>query len=110
LRPYYTGSFFGLLNPFALLAGSSASDADHAWRHLAATAHREPIATRAKQWAKVTGLITIGAFALAGIWLSIGIDGFRVVSMPELGATPNPLTKEVVIDPSAWLANYWTIR
>ena len=26
--------------------------------------------------------------------------------MPELGATPNPLTKEVVIDSGAWLANY----
>jgi cytochrome d ubiquinol oxidase subunit II len=108
LRPYYTGSFFGLLNPFALLAGviSVAMLTMHGaiWLQLRT---EEPIATRAKQWAKVTGLITIGAFALAGIWLSIGVDGFRVVSMPELGATPNPLTKEVVIDPSAWLANYW---
>jgi cytochrome d ubiquinol oxidase subunit II len=58
----------------------------------------EPIASRAKQWAKVTGLATIGAFALAGLWLTFGIDGFRVVSMPPIDATPNPLTKEVVID------------
>jgi cytochrome d ubiquinol oxidase subunit II len=107
LRPFYTGGFFGLLNPFALLAGliSLGMLTMHGaiWLQLRT---EEPIATRAKQWAKVTGLFTIGAFALAGIWLSIGIDGFRVVSMPELGATPNPLTKEVVIDPSAWLANY----
>jgi cytochrome d ubiquinol oxidase subunit II len=108
LRPYYTGSFFALLNPFALLAGviSVAMLTMHGaiWLQLRT---EQPIATRAKRWAKVTGLITIAAFALAGIWLSIGIDGFRVVSMPELGATPNPLTREVVIDPGAWLANYW---
>jgi len=108
LRPYYTGSFLGLLNPFALLAGviSVAMLTMHGaiWLQLRT---EDPIATRAKYWAKITGLVTIGAFALAGIWLSIGIDGFRVVNMPELGATPNPLTKEVVIDPTAWLANYW---
>ena len=107
LRPYYTGSFFGLLNPFALLAGiiSLGMLTMHGaiWLQLRT---EEPIATRAKHWAKITGLITIAAFALAGIWLSIGIDGYRVVSMPELGAIPNPLTKEVVIDPSAWLTNY----
>ena len=28
------------------------------------------------------GIATIAAFALAGIWLSIGISGFKVVSMP----------------------------
>jgi cytochrome d ubiquinol oxidase subunit II len=107
LRPYYSGGFFGLLNPFALLAGviSLGMLTMHGaiWLQLRT---EEPIAARAKQWAKVTGLISIVAFAVAGIWLSIGIDGFRVVSMPELGTTPNPLNKEVVIDAGAWLANY----
>ena len=73
----------------------------------------DPIATRAKVWAKWTGLGTIAAFALAGVWLVLGIDGFRVVSMPALDATPNPLTKEVVQEAGAWLSNYqaypWTI-
>jgi cytochrome d ubiquinol oxidase subunit II len=66
----------------------------------------EPIASRAKQWAKVTGLATIAGFALAGLWLTFFIDGYTVVSMPPIDATPNPLTKEVVIDSGAWLANY----
>jgi len=73
----------------------------------------EPIATRAKVTAKKVGLITIVAFALAGVWLSFGVDGYRVVSMPPLDATPNPLTKEVVREAGAWLANYgshpWTL-
>jgi len=107
LRPYYTGSFFGLLNPFALLAGliSVGMLTMHGaiWLQLRTD---EPIASRAKAWAKVTGLATIGGFALAGIWLAFGIDGYHVVSMPPTDATPNPLTKEVVIQSGAWLANY----
>jgi cytochrome d ubiquinol oxidase subunit II len=114
LRPWYTGSFFGLLNPFALLAGviSLGMLTMHGaiWLQLRT---EEPIVGRAKVWAKKTGILTIAAFALAGVWLSLGIDGFRVVSMPELGATPNPLTKEVVQESGAWLANYrqypWTL-
>jgi len=114
LRPWYTGSFFGLLNPFALLAGviSLGMLTMHGaiWLQLRT---EEPIVGRAKVWAKRTGILTIAAFALAGVWLSLGIDGFRVVSMPEPGATPNPLTKEVVQESWAWLANYrqhpWTL-
>jgi len=114
LRPYYTGSFFGLLNPFALLAGliSLGMLTMHGaiWLQLRTG---EPIATRAKHWAKIVGLATIAAFALAGIWLTLGVDGFKVVSMPPLDAIPNPLTKEVVIDPYGWLTNYrqypWTL-
>ena len=107
LRPFYTGSFFGLLNPFALLAGviSLGMLTMHGaiWLQLRTA---EPIAGRARVWAKWTGLITIGAFALAGIWLSLGVDGFRVLSMPDIGANPNPLTKEVVQEAGAWLTNY----
>jgi cytochrome d ubiquinol oxidase subunit II len=114
LRPYYTGSFFGLLNPFALLVGlvSLGMLTMHGaiWLQLRTA---EPIATRAKAWAKVVGIATIAAFALAGVWVTLGIDGFKVVSMPALDAIPNPLTKEVVVDPYGWLANYkaypWTL-
>ena len=107
LRPYYTGTFFGLLNPFALLAGliSLGMMTLHGaiWLQLRTG---EPIAGRAKRWAKQVGLATILGFALAGIWLTLFIDGFRVVSMPPLDAISNPLTKEVVVDPSGWLSNY----
>ncbi|MCF1182570.1 cytochrome d ubiquinol oxidase subunit II [Marichromatium gracile] len=114
LRPYYTGSFFGLLNPFALLAGlvSLGMLVMHGavWLQLRTA---EPIAGRAKRMVKLAGLFTIIAFALAGLWLTLGIDGYRVSAMPALDATPNPLTKDVEIVPYAWLANYgahpWTL-
>jgi cytochrome d ubiquinol oxidase subunit II len=114
LRPYYTGGFFGLLwsrenGPFALLAGliSVAMLTTHAaiWLQLRTA---EPISTRAKGAAKVWGLVTIIAFGLAGVWLVFGIEGYRVVSMAALDALPNPLTKEVVREAGAWLANYQT--
>jgi cytochrome d ubiquinol oxidase subunit II len=73
----------------------------------------EPIASRAKAAVRVFALIAIAVFALAGVWLIIGVDGLRVASMPPLDATPNPHTKEVVHDAWAWIANYgahpWTI-
>jgi len=107
LRPFYTGSFWGLLNPFALLAGavSLAMLTLHGavWLQLRT---QESIAERAKEWVRWTGIATMGAFGLAGVWLAFGIDGFRVVSMPALDAIPNPLTKEVVQESGAWLANY----
>ena len=114
LRPYYSGGFFGLLNPFALLTGvvSLAMLATHGavWLQLRTA---EPVSNRAKASAKQAGLITIAAFALAGVWLSLGIDGYRVTAMPALDATPNPLTKEVVQEAGAWLINYglhpWTL-
>ncbi len=114
LRPYYTGSFFALLNPFALLAGliSLGMLTLHGaiWLQLRTG---EPIASRAKRAAKVIGLATIVGFALAGLWVTFFVDGFRVISMPPTDAIPNPLTKEVVIAPFAWLANYgrhpWTL-
>ena len=46
------------------------------------------------------------AFALAGIWLALGIDGYRIVSMPATDALPNPLAKVVEVSAGAWLANY----
>lgn len=107
LRPYYTGSFFGLLNPFALLAGllSVAMLTMHGaiWLQLRTN---DPVSTRAKAAAKVWGLVTIVAFGLAGVWLVFGIEGYRVVSMPALDAMPNPLAKEVIREAGAWLANY----
>jgi len=114
LRPFYTGAFFDLFHPFALLAGvvSLAMLTMHGAVWLQLRTERL-IAERARTWAKWTSLVTVTAFVLAGIWLVLGVDGYRVVSMPAFDAIPNPLTKEVVHEGGAWLANYdlypWTM-
>jgi cytochrome d ubiquinol oxidase subunit II len=107
LRPTYTGSFFGLLRPFALLAGvvSLSMLVMHGavWLHLRAGS---PVQERARKATMVAGAVLFASFALAGIWLAMGIDGFRIVSQPALDALPNPLAKTVEIAEGAWLTNY----
>ncbi len=114
LRPFYTGSFWALLNPFALLAGvvSFALLTMHGGIWIQMRTHGE-ITERVKGWITIMGVVAIAAFALAGLWLSLGIDGYRIVSMPAGDALPNPLDKSVEITAGAWLANYqampWTL-
>ncbi len=111
LKPHYDQTFIwallGLLNPFALLAGviSVAMLATHgaAWLQLRT---EDVIAQRAKAAIVILAPFTTIAFAVAGIWLYLGIDGYRIVSQPALDALPNPLGKEVVRDGAAWFQNY----
>ena len=114
LRPTYTGSFFALLNPFALLTGlvSLSMLVMHGAIYLQLRTEQQ-IAERAKKTAMLFGGILLLTFSLAGIWIAFGINGYVVTDMPPTGATPNLLAKTVVQEPSAWLNNYslypWTI-
>lgn len=107
LRPYYTGSFFALLNPFALLAGvvsfSMLTMHGAIWIQMRTSGD---ISERSKSWIIGAGLSVMVAFALAGVWLVFGIDGYKIMQQPELGALPNPLAKTVEITAGAWLTNY----
>ncbi len=107
LRAYYTGSFFELLNPFALLAGvvSFALLTMHGgiWIQMRTSG---VLTERVKVWILWTGIAAMAAFALAGLWLMLGIDGLKIVTQPPLDALPNPLAKTVEVMPGAWLANY----
>lgn len=111
LRPHYDASFIwallGLLNPFALLAGlvSVAMLAVHGatWLQLRAD---DIIADRAKSAILVLAPLVTVLFAVAGVWLHLGIDGYRIVAQPALDALPNPLAKEVVKAPGVWLEIY----
>jgi cytochrome bd ubiquinol oxidase subunit II len=107
LRPYYTGSFLALLNPFALLAGlvsfSLLTMHGGIWIQLRT---KGALTERVKVWIMASGIAAMAAFALAGIWLAIDIDGLKIVAQPALDALPNPLAKTVEIMPGAWLANY----
>ena len=111
LRSHYQGSLLGallpLLNPFALLAGliSLAMLSVHGgvWLQLRAD---DPVASRARGFVvKLAPFVAI-AFALAGVWLWFGIDGYRIVSEPPHGDLPNPLDKQVVREAHAWFDIY----
>jgi cytochrome d ubiquinol oxidase subunit II len=109
LRPTYTGSFFALLNPFALLTGvvSLSMLVMHGAIYLQIRTE-EHIAERAKRAALIAGGILLLTFSLAGIWVTFGINGYVVTAMPPPDATPNLLGKTVVQESAAWLNNYST--
>ncbi|MCZ0813508.1 MAG: cytochrome d ubiquinol oxidase subunit II [Pseudomonadota bacterium] len=102
----YEGSFFGLLNPFALLAGavSLCMLIAHgaAWVALKAEG---PVVERARRLGTFAGLAGMAGYALAGLWLAFGIDGYVMTTEAAAGGHSNPLLTEVAREGS-WLAAY----
>ena len=107
LRPTYTGGFFELLNPFALLAGvvSVAMLGLHGAVYVQTRTVGE-VHARMKRAVRLFGALLLLAFAAAGLWVISGMEGYRIVSMPPADALPNPTAKTVEIASGAWLANY----
>jgi cytochrome bd ubiquinol oxidase subunit II len=103
----YTGSFWQLLNPFALLCGlvSSAMITLQGATYLA---HRTEgaIHDRARWAARLFGVVLLVAFSAAGVWLASAIDGYVITSAIDPSAAANPIGKSVVRQAGAWLANY----
>jgi cytochrome d ubiquinol oxidase subunit II len=108
LRPTYTGSFFGLLNPFAILAGlvSVAMLLTHGanWLQLKTEGN---LLARARIVSFYLSLVTVLLFMLAGVVVA-NIDGYVITSSVDPLATSNPLTKTVKVVSGAWLNNYST--
>jgi cytochrome bd ubiquinol oxidase subunit II len=106
LMIFYDGSFFGLLNPFALLAGvvSLSMIVMHgaAWLQLKSEG---PVQLRARKFGSIAALVTIVAYVLAGAWLSVGIGGYAILGVPVTDGPSNPLLSEVV-GTASWLAAY----
>lgn len=112
LRMSYEGSFFALLNPFAVLCGlvSIAMLLMHGALYLTVKTEGS-VQERAKTAARIFGLLTIILFAAAGLWV-MQLEGYTVVSQLAHDAPSNPLHKEVARITGGWLHNYeiyaWT--
>lgn len=104
---FYDGSFFGLLNPFALVCGlvSVAMLVMHggAWLVLKTEG---AVAERARRYGSVAAVATVVLFALAGVLLWYFVDGFRVTSALPADGPSNPMLKTVEVHSSAWFTNY----
>ena len=103
----YSGSFWQLLNPFALLAGvlSTAMITAHGAVYLAHRTEAE-IQQRAVRAAYVALALVLISFTAAGFWLSLGIDGYVVTSVLDPAALPDPTAKTVERVAGAWFNNY----
>lgn len=114
LRIFYDGTtLFELLNPFGLLAGlvSVAMIAMHgaSWLVLKTDG---AVADRARRLGSVAALVTVVLFALGGLWVWAGINGYRITSQILADGPSNPLAKTVERAPGVWFENYgvrpWT--
>lgn len=107
LRIFYDGSFFGLLNPYALLCGllSVAMLAMHGanWLVLKSSGI---VAARARMFGVWAALATIVLYALGGVGLWLFVDGYVVTSVIDPAGPSNPLAKSVALGQGAWFANY----
>jgi cytochrome d ubiquinol oxidase subunit II len=109
MRAHYDGNFFGLLRPFALVAGlTSLSMLVMHGAVVIAMRCSGPVAERATRFGRIAAAATIALFALAGLWVAFGMDGYVVTSVQEAAGPSNPLAKTVVTQAGAWLSNYHT--
>jgi cytochrome bd ubiquinol oxidase subunit II len=114
LRALYTGGFFGLLNPFAILCGlvSVAMLTAHGAAYVYMKTG-EAVAQRARLAGIVTGLATFALFALGGVLVYTWIKGYAISGLIDHAGPSNPVRKAVEVSTGAWTSNYrahpWTM-
>jgi cytochrome bd ubiquinol oxidase subunit II len=107
LRVTYHGSFFALLNPFAVLCGLVSVSMLAA--HGAAFVKMKTdgvIAQRASRALRIASLAGVVLFVIAGVFIATMIGGYQIVDAAPLDTVANPLLKSVIGAPGLWLTNY----
>ncbi|MCL1623798.1 cytochrome d ubiquinol oxidase subunit II [Moraxella sp. Tifton1] len=102
----YSGSFFELLHPFALLCGL-VSVSMLIMQGGVYLAHRTmgDIQVRTIRFSSVSAILMVLLFVVAGFWVA-NLDGYVIVSHVDKGALIDPLSKTVERQAGAWLDNY----
>lgn len=109
--PHYDKQFIfallALLNPFALLCGvvslTMLTLQGAMWLQVRTDG---VVAERARITALWLAPVVIACFAIGGLWIAYGIEGFRIISQPDHAANANPLGKTVEMATGAWLDIY----
>jgi cytochrome d ubiquinol oxidase subunit II len=107
MRMIYEGTFFGLLNPFALLCGllSLSMLVMHggAWLGVKASGN---VAERGRRYGSYAAIAAIVLFAAAGLALWLSVLGYRITSPLDAHMPSDPLIKTVVREGAGWFSNY----
>ena len=108
MRIFWDGSFFGLLNPFALLCGllSVTMLFLHGAAWLSMKTEYGVVRDRARAYAPIFAFASIVLFALAGAWVAFGDLGYQVTNTVAADGPSNPRFTETVRESGAWLSNY----
>lgn len=103
-RVVYTGSFWSLLHPFALLCGVvSLSMIVMHGAAFAASKTGEPMAARAARVGRLAALVYLLAFLAAGVLLALEIEGPRIMFALAHDGPSNPVGNKHVL----WAAGHW---
>ena len=107
MRLEYIGNFFQLLNPFGLLCAvtSVAMIAMHGATFLQIKADGQ-VAERACKVARGAAAFTIVSFIAGGFCIAFAIDGYRIVTTPDVNSAFMPIVKTVERATGAWMNNY----
>jgi len=107
LRAFYTGNFFQLLMPFALVGGL-VSLGMIVTQGAAVIAGRTDglLAERARTFGTWAALATIVLFALGGLWVTFFMQGYAITSVIDPNGAINPLGKTVALVQGGWVSNY----
>ena len=102
----YTGTFLGLLNPFALLCGVVSlfmlTTQGATWLQMKTTAE---LRNRVRGVSQFAATVTLVTFVLAGVWLYFK-EGFVITSQLDHNAVSALSNKTVAVETSAWFKNY----
>lgn len=102
----YHGSFFGLLNPFALLCGLVSVSMfllqGTTWLQMKTDGD---VYERARKVSTITGIAVAVLFVAAGFWVQ-NIDGYVLKTAIDHNGPSNPLLKIVEREPGAWMNNF----
>jgi cytochrome d ubiquinol oxidase subunit II len=107
MRSSFDSGFFNLLHPFAILAGLLAiamfmmQGASYLMVRSDGNVQR-----RAQGFLKIAATAVVILFAIEGLWLWLGIDGYSITGNFDPTAVSNPTNKTVAVGEVTWLNNY----
>ncbi len=107
MRSSFGSGFFSLLHPFAVVSGLLAivmfmmQGASYLMVRSDAEVHQ-----RARRFLNFASLAVIALFAIEGLWLWLGIDGYAITGNFDISAVSNPTNKTVSVGEVTWLQNY----
>ncbi|MFA5984878.1 MAG: cytochrome d ubiquinol oxidase subunit II [Methylococcaceae bacterium] len=107
LRSFYDGSFWGLLNPFALLCGVAGLLICCFQGGLFLQCRTKGVINwRATVFLKTLGMLLLALLAILSLWVFTSIPRPELLQMAATDAPSNPMNKTVLAAGAGWLAHF----
>ncbi len=109
MRIVSDGGLLDALSAFSILSGlvSVAMLTMHGAAFLNMKTRGE-VQRRARTALTVSAKVFLGLFAMAGIWVGLGLDGQHIEHIGDIGTALPPTSKTVALTSGGWLTNFGT--